>query len=146
MLAVLLMLAVAGGIAWPFAQKWIAARRETELAPEGDTVTAGGVEGGAAPVVRTREELCPSCSRLNPGGSRVCWDCGAQMPVTNFKRLFDGANKEDLTREGIQSGLLLFGMIIAMATANFLPVAGKILILFATVGVLGWRVMRGIQA
>ena len=139
MLPILLMLAVAAGIAWPFVSKRLALQQavEAETAAENQVIP---------PTIRAREELCPSCSRLNPPNRQLCVECGAQMPVNDVKHIFDGANKDDLLREGVQSGLLLLGMIIAMTLASFLPVGGKLVILLLTVAALGYRLMHSIQS
>ncbi len=144
MIAVLLMLVVAAGIAYPFGQKWLAQRHLATL-----PVSEEPVEVVSTPESRRaafHEELCPSCSRLNPPDTKNCIECGQPMPVTNVKKLFVGTNQDDLIREGIQGGILLVLMLIAMAVANFLPIGGKIFILLLTIGALGYRFSRALTS
>jgi hypothetical protein len=136
MLIALLVMVVAAGIAWPFVHKRLL-EREAEPALEG--------AGGSAARVGHQEELCASCSQMNPPGRKLCIECGAQMPVNDVALLFEGSNKEDLIREGVQSGIILVGMIIAMVLASFLPTVGKLVILLATIGILGYRLLKVIQ-
>lgn len=148
MLAILLMVAVAAGIAWPFVSARLAANRaaaSTEPVFEGAGVAPGVTPRPRGSAYSDKEELCPSCARLNPPGRSLCIDCGAQMPVNDIRRVFENADRDDLIREGVQSGALLIGMVIAMALANFLPTGGKILILVATIAFLGWRTLKAIQ-
>ena len=135
MIAILLMLCVAAGIAYPFVQKSLGLRREPETLDAAETATT-------ARIAASREELCPSCSRLNPAERRTCIECGAAMPVASFNKLFAGTNQEDLLREGVQAGVLLAVMLLAMAIASFLPIGGKILLMLLTVTALGYRFFR----
>jgi len=142
MLAVLLMMGVAVGIAYPYIRNYMASRQPV-LAADGELAAEAVVaEPSRAPL---REELCPQCSRMNPPGAIRCFECGGEMAVTNFRKLFAGADQDDLLREGLQAGGLLLTMLLAMALANFLPIGGKLLLLVLTIAALGYRFTRVIS-
>jgi hypothetical protein len=132
MLPALLILVVAVGIAWPLLRQ----KRTAATAP-----AAGPLPVGVGHV----EELCPHCSRLNPPGREICIECGQQMPVERFGRLFEGSEKQELIREGIQCGILFLAMLFAMILSYNLPVTGKIVVLLVTICALTWRFMRSIH-
>jgi hypothetical protein len=138
MLPALLVLAVVVGIAWPLLFRRKALIRKTAPQP----APAGGPPGVGVGHV---EELCPHCARLNPPGRETCFECGQQMPVERIGRLFEGSEKQELIREGIQCGILFIAMLIAMALSYNLPVMGKIVVLLVTVCALTWRFMRSIH-
>lgn len=139
MFAVLLIICVSVGIAYPFARNFWEERRAENAAEASLEASQTSVMTRPA---ATREELCPNCSRLNSASASNCVECGATMPVTNVASLWTGSEHDNLLREGIQAGALLAAMLLAMALANFLPVPGKILILLLTVCALGYRFMR----
>jgi hypothetical protein len=143
MLAVILMACVSGAIAYPFVQKRL-------LLLKAPAAPVEVIEGEEAPAAATapavaREELCPHCSRLNPVGRRICVECGGAMPVVNMSQFWQSFGNEELIREGVQAGVLLLGMVIAMLLANFLPPAGKTVILLLTIGALGYRLMHALH-
>lgn len=140
MLAVVLVSLVAVGIAWPFL-------RERGLVPNLPGMPRRGEapEEGTQSTVRAREELCPYCSRLNPAGAAKCVDCNSEMPVADFRHLWDNNGKQELVREGVQCGVLLGVMVLAMALSYNLPLMGKLLVLLVTIAGLAYRFWRTIQ-
>ena len=139
MLPALLVLAVAVGIAWPLLFRRKALIRKTTPEP----VPAGGPSGVG---VGHAEELCPYCARLNPPGREICIECGQQMPVEKIASLFEGSEKQELIREGIQCGILFLAMVAAMALSYNLPVTGKLVVLLITICALAWRFLRAIYS
>lgn len=73
-------------------------------------------------------------------------DCNAQMPVSDFKHLWEGNDKQELLREGVQCGVLMAVMLVAMALSYNLPLMGKLVVLLATIAGLAYRFMKVIQA
>lgn len=140
MLAFLLVTGVVVGIVYPFVwgKSGLLARRASEEA----TAALATARAEAALQQAKRGELCPHCSTLNPVGRKLCVECAGPMPVDNLSRLMEGANKEELMREGIQSGLLLLAMVLAMVLANGLPMWGKLFILVGTVAALSYRFLK----
>jgi hypothetical protein len=67
------------------------------------------------------------------------------MPVERIGRLFEGSEKQELIREGIQCAILFAAMLTAMLLSYNLPAMGKIAVLLITVCALTWRFMRSIH-
>lgn len=146
---VLLVLGVAVGIAYPFL--WgkrgvlIKNTNSDSTAIDGAPPTPQTQEASIVRPAAVREELCPQCSRLNPPGRKLCIECSGPMPVESVSRLWEGANKEELIREGVTSGILFLMMLIAMILAYNVPLMGKLVILLVTIGALSWRLLRAIS-
>lgn len=140
MLAIFLIAAVAVGIAWPYLSKRRAlpwqSGRETGLTPEPAVAGVG---------TSVHDELCPQCGKVNTAGVRTCVDCGGLMLTDSVSGLLKNSDREELIREGMQAGLLLVAMIIAMAVASWLPTAGKLAILIVTIALLAYRFLHAIS-
>jgi hypothetical protein len=148
MLPFLMVLGVAVGVAYPFLwgkRGFLKKRTDADVTVADAMTAAEGAVTPTTPRVSTREELCPQCSRLNPPGRKTCIECSGPMPVEDISSLWEGAQKEELIREGIQSGILFVAMLIAMALAYNLPLMGKLVILIITIAALSWRFLRAIS-
>lgn len=138
MLAVLLILGVVAGMAWPYL------KGQRALPWRGKAAVAES-DGSESHFRSVRGELCPHCSKLNSTGRVICVDCGGKLPVDGIASLFQSADRDELMREGMQAGLLFVGMLVAVALASWLPVAGKLAVIMATLGVLSYRVLHAIS-
>ena len=67
------------------------------------------------------------------------------MPVEKFGRLFEGSEKQELIREGVQCGILFIAMLLAMLLSYNLPMMGKLVVLLGTICALTWRFLRSIH-
>jgi hypothetical protein len=151
-LAILLLVGVAAGIAWPFlAGKRGLVRRRGEVALESAGVVGDGAAVTTAEIpVRTghREQLCPQCGKVNPAQRRLCVDCNGELPFQDVKEgitaLWQGKDREELVREGIQMGGLLVVLLIAVAISSFLSPAGKILVMLGALSAMLFRMWHKI--
>ena len=148
MLAAFLIAVVAVGIAWPYLSKQRALPWRSSQATGGSAAAAGwttepAVVNNNGPAVH--DELCPQCGKVNVAGVRKCIDCGGMMLTDGMSALIKNSDREELIREGLQAGLLLIAMIIAMAVASWLPTAGKLAVVIVTVAVLAYRVLHAIS-
>lgn len=144
MLAALIILGVVAGIAWPYlkghrALPWRGRNAMVAVA------AAAEEDPEEAHFREARGELCPHCSKLNAAGKVICVDCGGKMAVDNVSSLFQDTDREELMREGIQVGLLFLGMLLAVALASWLPMAGKLVVVMATFALLSYRFLHAIS-
>lgn len=145
-LAILLFAGVAAGVAWPF----LVGKRGL-LKPKSDALEAApAVAAGTAATVADRpataghrEQLCPQCGKVNGPGRRLCTDCNGELPFEDVREgvasLWQGKDREELIREGIQLGVLALVTLIAVMLSNFLSPAGKLLVMLGVVALLVWR-------
>jgi hypothetical protein len=93
--------------------------------------------------LRTRQQVCHSCGALAMPGDRNCTTCGAPLSVNT---MFDTMRHADMRRSLVQESVhFVIGMTIvavALFVASEMPVLIRFSIAFATVIVLGWRVLK----
>ena len=150
MLAIVLVIVAAVGIAWPFLKRrgLIPAPVEGALQnvrqrlplPQPQTAPVGGP---GSPVGHT-EQLCPQCTALNRGGLEKCQECGASLLVEKITDIWAGDKKNEIVQEAIICGVLLGILLLAMFLSHNLPVWGKTAVIFGAIVALTVRFVRNI--
>jgi hypothetical protein len=150
MFAIVLIVIVAVGIAWPFLRRGglIPAPIDGALQNVRErlhfpTQRPAPVGGPNTPTGHT-EQLCPQCTSLNPAGLEKCQECGAPLLASNISDLWSGPKREEMIQEGIVCALLLGLLILAMVLSQNLPPMGKTFIILGTIGALTFRFVRSI--
>lgn len=150
MFALVLVIVVAVGIAWPFLRRrgLIPAPVEGVLdnlrqrlplpAPQ-----TAPVSGPAGPIGHT-EQLCPQCTALNRAGVEKCIECGAPLLVETITELWNGDKRQEMVQEAIVCGILLSLLLLAMFLSNNLPVWGKTVVIFGAIIALVVRFIKSI--
>ncbi len=143
-LPILLFAGVAAGVAWPF----LAGKRGL-LKPKSDALGPTPAVAGATTVGRPatsaghREQLCSQCGKVNGPGRRLCVDCNGELPFEDvrqgFSALWQGKDRDELIREGVQLGALALVTLIAVMLSGFLSPAGKLLVMIGVLALLLWR-------
>lgn len=143
-LPILLFAGVAAGVAWPF----LAGKRGL-LKPKSDALGPAPAVVGAATANRPvssaghREQLCPQCGKVNAPGRRLCGDCNGELPFEDVRQglasIWQGKDRDELIREGVQLGGLALVTLIAVMLSGFLSPAGKLLVMLAVLALLLWR-------
>jgi len=152
-LAILLFIGVAAGVAWPFlaGKRNLIKNRGEVLEPAGvaAAATAGGAVMAESPAkAGHREQLCPQCGKVNGAGRRLCVDCNGELPFEDVREgiaaLWQGKDREELIRESIQMGLLLLATVIAVAISGFLSPAWKIVVMLVALSAMIFRMWHRI--
>lgn len=150
MLAIVLVIVAAVGIAWPFLK-----RRGLIPAPVTDALAnvrarlplpqpqTAPVSGPTMPTGHT-EQLCPQCTALNRGGLEKCQECGASLLVEKITDIWAGDKKSELIQEGIICAVLLGILLLAMIISHNLPVWGKTVIILGAIVALTVRFVKSI--
>src|SRR5688572_10456450 len=92
-LAILLFLGVAAGVAWPFlaGKRGLVRRRvgTMESVPAAAGAAVGDMPDQLPALTGHKEQLCPQCGKVNAPGRRLCGDCNGELPYENVR---DGIN------------------------------------------------------
>jgi hypothetical protein len=95
--------------------------------------------------MQTRQQICRSCASLGQPQDRDCRNCGAPLPVDSvFDTLRHEGIRQSLISEGIQSGILLLVISIALLIASWMPIEIRGVIAIAALIVIPMRFLKKI--
>lgn len=92
--------------------------------------------GAFGMTLHTREQICKSCSRLNPAQAATCTECGAALRASSIAAATEGVHRTELITE-IVPRLWIWGvLLLAIGLATFLPLEVRGVLGIATVAVI----------
>ncbi len=92
--------------------------------------------GAFGMTLHTREQICKSCSRLNPAQAASCTECGAALRASSIVAATEGAHRTELITE-IVPRLWIWGvLLLAIGLATFLPLEVRGVLGIATIAVI----------
>jgi len=92
--------------------------------------------GSFGMTVHTRDQICRTCSRLNPAQAAACGECGAALQASSIVATTQGAHRSEIISE-LLPRLWIWGvLLLAIGLATFLPMEVRGVLGIATIAVI----------
>lgn len=86
--------------------------------------------------LHTREQICRTCSRLNPAQAAVCTECGAALQASSIVAATTGAHRAEIITEMVPRLWIWGVLLLAIGLATFLPLEVRGVLGIATIAVV----------
>jgi hypothetical protein len=86
--------------------------------------------------LHTREQICRTCSRLNPAQAAVCTECGAALQASSIVATTTGAHRAEIITEMVPRLWIWGVLLLAIGLATFLPLEVRGVLGIATIAVV----------
>ena len=86
--------------------------------------------------LHTREQICGTCSRLNPAQANVCSECGAALRASSISATTQGAHRAELMSEMIPRLWIWGVLLLAIGLATFVPLEVRAVLAIAIIAVV----------
>lgn len=92
--------------------------------------------GSFGMTLHTRDQVCRTCSRLNPAQAAVCSECGAALQASSLAATTQGAHRTEIITEMIPRLWIWGVLLLAIGLATFLPLEVRGVLGIATIAVI----------
>lgn len=92
--------------------------------------------GSFGMTLHTRDQICRTCSRLNPAQASVCGECGAALQASSIAATTQGAHRAEIITEMIPRLWIWGVLLLAIGLATFLPMEVRGVLGIATIAVI----------
>lgn len=92
--------------------------------------------GSFGMTVHTRDQICRTCSRLNPAQAAACGECGAALQASSIVATTQGAHRAELITEMLPRLWIWGVLLLAIGLATFLPMEVRGVLGIATIAVI----------
>ena len=92
--------------------------------------------GSFGMTLHTRDQICRTCSRLNPAQASVCGECGAALQASSIAATTQGAHRAEIITEMIPRFWIWGVLLLAIGLATFLPMEVRGVLGIATIAVI----------
>jgi len=92
--------------------------------------------GSFGMTLHTRDQICRTCSRLNPAQAAVCGECGAALQASSIAATTQGAHRAEIITEMIPRLWIWGALLLAIGLATFLPMEVRGVLGIATIAVI----------
>jgi hypothetical protein len=92
--------------------------------------------GSFGMTVHTRDQICRTCSRLNPAQAAACGECGAALQASSIVATTQGTHRAEIITEMIPRLWIWGVLLLAIGLATFLPMEVRGVLGIATIAVI----------
>jgi len=92
--------------------------------------------GAFGMTIHTRDQICRTCSRINPAQARVCGECSAALHASTIVAATKGAHQTEILTELIPKLWIWGVLLLAIGLATFLPMEVRGVLGIATLAVI----------